>query len=318
MNKTRGVSLIARTGSKINAPCSRRGETHFDAFDANLATRGVHASISDWPRTLPPASVSCFKSAALDASRDASGIVWGGSGGVSSSKDESELIGRAHRLGSRDASAASRRARSDAASGRPRARAARLRQGDSGDAGATEDGAVARSLIVRSPGDASPPVVSVASCPLVSVCVASSANSSSDESSDDGPSDDGGAVVWTCAPRNRAVAPPGSAGSMRRRCGVWRARPRCWLRCACCRPWRRRVSPRVMWTCSPRRRRRSRWTARASSPPGIRLGIESKSRTLSTAPPSPRRRPRRRPGRGGASWSCTRRRTLCRTRGSGA
>ena len=190
MNKTR-VSLIARTGSKINAPCSRRGETHFDAFDANLATRGVHASISDWPRTLPPASVSCFKSAALDASRDASGIVWGGSGGVSSSKDKSELIGRAHRLGSRDASAASRRARSDTASGRPRARAARLRQGDSGDAGATEDGAVARSLIVRSPGDASPPVVSVASCPLVSVCVASSANSSSDESSDDGPSDDG-------------------------------------------------------------------------------------------------------------------------------
>ena len=130
MNKTRGVSLIARTGSKINAPCSRRGETHFDAFDANLATRGVHASISDWPRTLPPASVSCFKSAALDASRDASGIVWGGSGGVSSSTDDSELIaraapsalGRAHRLGSRDASAASRRARSDTASGRPRAR----------------------------------------------------------------------------------------------------------------------------------------------------------------------------------------------------
>lgn len=191
MNKTRGVSLIARTGSKINAPCSRRGATHFDAFDANLATRGVHASISDWLRTPPPASVSCFKSAALDASRDASGIVWGGSGGVSSSKDESELIGRAHRLGSRDASAASRRARSDTASGRPRARAARLRQGDSGDAGATEDGAVARSLIVRSPGDASPPVVSVASCPLVSACVASSADSSSDESSDDAPSDDG-------------------------------------------------------------------------------------------------------------------------------
>lgn len=191
MNKTRGVSLIARTGSKINAPCSRRGATHFDAFDANLATRGVHASISDWLRTPPPASVSCFKSAALDASRDASGIVWGGSGGVSSSTDESELIGRDHRLGSRDASAASRRARSDTASGRPRARAARLRQGDSGDAGATEDGAVARSLTVRSPGDASPPVVSVASCPLVSACVASSADSSSDESSDDGPSDDG-------------------------------------------------------------------------------------------------------------------------------
>ena len=189
MNKTR-VSLIARTGSKINAPCSRRGATHFDAFDANLATRGVHASISDWLRTPPPASVSCFKSAALDASRDASGIVWGGSGGVSSSKDKSELIGRAHRLGSRDASAASRRARSDTASGRPRARAARLRQGDSGDAGACSRGAVARYLIIRSPGDASPPVVSVASS-MVSVCVASSADSSSDESSDDGPSDDG-------------------------------------------------------------------------------------------------------------------------------
>ena len=195
MNKTRGVSLIARTGSKINAPCSRRGATHFDAFDANLATLGVHASISDWLRTPPPASVSCFKSAALDASRDASGS---DSGSDSSSTDDSELIaraapsalGRAHRLGSRDASAASRRARSDTASGHPRARAARLRQGDSGDAGATEDGAVARSLIVRSPGDASPPVVSVASCPLVSACVASSADSSSDES-DDASSDDG-------------------------------------------------------------------------------------------------------------------------------
>ena len=190
MNKTRGVSLIARTGSKINAPCSRRGATHFDAFDANLATLGVHASISDWLRTPPPASVSCFKSAALDASRDASGIVWGGSGGVSSSTDESELIGRDHRLGSRDASAASRRARSDTASGRPRARAARLRQGDSGDAGACSRGAGARSPRSLA-GDASPPVVSVASCPLVSVCVASSADSSSDESSDDGPSDDG-------------------------------------------------------------------------------------------------------------------------------
>ena len=186
MNKTR-VSLIARTGSKINAPCSRRGKTHFDAFDANLATRGVHASISDWLRTPPPASISCFKSAALDASRDASGS-------VSSSTEDCELsaaLGRDHRLGSRDASAASRRARSVTASGRPRARAARLRQGDSGDAGACSRGAVARSSIVRSPGDASPPVVSVASCPLVSACVASSADSSSDESSDDGPSDDG-------------------------------------------------------------------------------------------------------------------------------
>ena len=118
----------------------RSGATRVDAIVASCATRGVHASTSDWSSAL---FASRRTSAALDASTvDASGPRSGSSSPRSSSRlfeTRRRLeLGRVQSVGSRSASRTACLARSDTAGGRRPRRARRpprARHGDGGDGG---------------------------------------------------------------------------------------------------------------------------------------------------------------------------------------
>ena len=309
----------------------RSGATRADAIVASCATRGVHASTSVWSSAL---FASRRTSAALDASTvDASGPRSGSSSPRSSSRlfeHRRRLeLGRVQSVGSRSASRTARLARSDTAGGR-RPRRARVpparATATAATAAATAVGSIVRRRRRANPPPALPPPSARSPPPpppprrrrrrilRMERCRRRSFAAPGSSPPIPGAARRGSARGWHGAfARDDRVRRPRwtrpAAGHFRRRGGRARRRSRASRRA-------RTTNPRR----SPRRRRPRRaraWRRRVLRWRRRPVATRSRNRTPWTV----RRPPRgcRRPcAAGGASGSCTRRRTPYRTRGSGA